>query len=96
MRKAKMLLLVLLAFFVVTGGALAMSSAHYQINWQALGTGGGAQTSSTHYTSNYTIGQTAIAASSSTHYKAGLGYWQGVDLGRRVYLPVTLKRAAGS
>ncbi len=84
--------LVLLAVFVLAGGALAMSSPAYRLDWfTPLTSGGGGAMSSAHYAVNFTVGQTASGASTSTNYKVGLGYWYGVSRSYRVYLPLILK-----
>ena len=89
-------LLVILLCVLLTGSALAMSSANYRLDWfTPLTSGGGGAASSTNYAVNLTIGQAAIGGSSSANYAAGLGYWygygNGVDLPFRVYLPIIIK-----
>ena len=84
----------LVVLFLLAGGALAMSSANYRLDWFTPLTGGGGGTaSSTNYAVNLTIGQAAIGRSSSANTAAGLGYWYGygVEPPFRVYLPVVLK-----
>ena len=93
MKKMTIMLVVLVALLLTAGGALAMASLHYRIDWHALVSGGGAPTDSTHYEANFTVGQTVAASSSSAHYKMSTGYWQGVEPGHQAYLPTTLKRS---
>jgi hypothetical protein len=84
--------LIVIALLLLAGSALAMSSDNYRLDWfTPLTGGGGGPASSAHYAVNFTVGQTAIGSSDSTHYQAGLGYWYGVDVGHRIYLPLVLK-----
>ena len=87
----------LVVLCLLAGGALAMSSANYRLDWftPLTGSGGGAA-GSANYATNLTIGQAAIGGSSSANYAAGLGYWYGVDWYGiekpfQLYLPVVLK-----
>ena len=86
------LLLLLIGLVLVVNQAWAMSSTNYRLDWStALVGGGGGAASSTSYAINFTVGQTAIGASSSTNYGTGLGYWYGTAGGYRIYLPLILK-----
>ena len=86
------LLFVLLCALLLTPGVRAMSSTHYRLDWfTPLTGGGGGPASSAHYAVNFTVGQTAIGSSDSTHYQAELGYWYSVDVGHEIYLPLVLK-----
>ncbi len=83
---------VLLGGLLLAQIALAMSSSSYRLDWfTSLTSGGGGAASSTHYAVNLTIGQTAIGASTSTNYQMGLGYWYGVNITYKVFLPVVLR-----
>jgi hypothetical protein len=83
---------VLFVVCLLTGSALAMSSANYRLDWfTPLTSGGGGAASSTNYAVNLTIGQSATGGSSSANYAAGLGYWYGAAVGYKVYLPIVLK-----
>ena len=85
-------LLALTAILLLAGSALAMSSTNYRLDWFTPMTGGGgAPASSASYAVNLTVGQTAIGASSSANYGAGLGYWYGTVARFRIFLPVILK-----
>ena len=77
---------------VVTVGALAMSSSGYRLEWYTplTGAGGGASDSAS-YAGNFTVGQTAVNAGSSTSYVIGLGYWQGAWLPWLVRLLLILR-----
>lgn len=92
-QKTTMLVAVLLCGLLLVGGALAMSSETYRLDWfTPLTGGGGGPASSSHYAVNLTIGQSAIGASSSANYGIGLGYWYGIR-GYRTYLPLVLRAA---
>jgi len=84
--------LIVIALLLLAGSALAMSSDNYRLDWfTPLTGGGGGPASSAHYAVNFTVGQTAIGSSDSTHYQAELGYWYSVDVGHEIYLPLVLK-----
>ena len=92
MRRRVTVLLALTAILLLAGSALAMSSTHYHLDWFTPMTGGGgAPASSASYAVNLTVGQTAIGASSSANYGAGLGYWYGAVAQFRIYLPLVLR-----
>lgn len=75
--------------FLLTGSASAMSSPNYRLDWlNPLTGGGGGPASSANYAVNFTIGQAAVGTANSTNYGVGLGYWYGVTLGGRLYLPL--------
>jgi hypothetical protein len=82
---------LLLALLLLGSSVQAMSSAHYKLEWFTPLTGGGGQMSSAHYAANLTIGQTAVGRSASTHYRSGLGYWEGTLVSGRIFLPLTLR-----
>ena len=87
-------LLALVAILLLAGVALAMSSDNYRLDWFTPATGGGGgPASSAHYAVNFTVGQSTIGASDSTHYKGCLGYWCGITQ-YRVYLPLVLRNAS--
>ena len=89
--KRTLMLLLLIGLLLFAGSALAMSSTNYRLDWYTpLTTGGGGAATSAHYAVNLTLGQTAYDTSTSTHYRAGLGYWAGI-VTYRVYLPLVLK-----
>ena len=87
-------LLCLLGGLLLAGRALAMRSDHYWLDWYTpLTGGGGGPASSAHYAVDFTVGQSVIGASASTHYRAGLGYWYGAVGQYRVYLPLVLRQS---
>jgi len=90
--KRTTIFLVLLAFFLLAGSALAMRSTNYWLDWFTPATGGGGgPASSTNYAVNFTVGQSAIGTSSSTNYGVGLGYWYGAGAQFKIYLPLVLR-----
>jgi len=68
-----------------------MSSDHYRLDWFVPLTGSGGAANSAHYAVNFTVGQSVIGASASTHYKGCLGFWCGAAAQYRVYLPLVLR-----
>jgi len=92
MKRTKILLALLIIFLLLTGSALAMSSASYKLDWFVPLTGsGGSEMSSTNYKAYVTVGQTAIGASASANYGACLGYWCGQLPGGRLHLPLIMR-----
>jgi hypothetical protein len=79
----------LVLLLLISASALAMSSPTYRLDWFVqLSGGGGGRSSSTSYVADFTIGQAAAGPSSSTGYKAGLGYWYGTGSRYAIFLPV--------
>jgi len=90
--KRTALLLTLAALLLLAGRALAMYSTNYRLDWFVpLTGGGGGPAGSDHYAVNFTVGQSAIGASTSTNYRGCLGYWCGAAAQYRVYLPLVLR-----
>jgi hypothetical protein len=87
------ILLALAVFLLVAGSALAMVSTNYRLDWYVPLTGGGGPAVSTNYHANFTVGQTAIGASTSTDYRACLGFWCARFF-REVYLPTIMRNAS--
>jgi hypothetical protein len=75
MEKARMTRIVwcIVGLLCLTGAASAMSSAHYDLDWNVIGGGGGAA-GSAHYSLNSTIGQ-VLGQGTSTSYKLTGGFW---------------------
>jgi hypothetical protein len=91
MMRQRTLILILIAFLLLVGSAVAMDSANYKLEWFTPLTGGGGAASSTNYAVNLTVGQSAIGVSSSTSYEGCLGYWCESATGHTVYLPLVLR-----
>jgi hypothetical protein len=88
------ILLALAVFLLVAGSALAMVSTNYQLDWYVLLTnGGGGPANSASYHANFTVGQTAVGASTSTNYRGCLGFWCARFF-REVYLPTIMRNAS--
>jgi hypothetical protein len=86
----KAILLALVLALLLTTAAQAMSSANYRLDWLIpLTSGGGGEASSAHYALSYSVGQSVIGVSSSTHYASNLGFWQ--QFSRYLRLPLILK-----
>ncbi|CAG0936551.1 hypothetical protein TFLX_05432 [Thermoflexales bacterium] len=83
--------LIILLAFVLAQSALAMSSAHFRLDWFVPLEGSGSPASSAHFAANITVGQAVFGASSSTHLQTGLGYWYGVGAPYSIYLPLILR-----
>lgn len=83
---------VLFVLWLLAGSALAMSSSSYRLDWFTPLTGSGGAASSPSYAINFTVGQTAIGASSSASYGVGLGYWYGAVVQYKVFLPIVLRQ----
>ena len=82
---------VVICMLLVTGVALAMSSANYHLDWYTPLTGTGGTASSTDYAVSFTVGQTGPGTYASADYGACLGYWCGAGREYRVYLPLVLR-----
>lgn len=86
------LALALLSTMMLAGGVLALSPEQYRLDWfTPLTTGGGGLAGSAHYAIDVTVGQAARGASSSDSYRLCLGYWCGMGLSNRVYLPLVTR-----
>ena len=91
MKRKVILSTLAVLLLLLTSSVLAMSSTNYRLDWfTPLTGGGGGAASSAHYAANFTVGQSAIGASTSTNYGGCLGYWCGIRK-YRVYLPLVLK-----
>lgn len=67
---------VLLACLFLIGGAYAMSSPNYALDWYTpMNSSGGGECASTNYTAEFTVGQTAVGRTGSPGHRAHFGYW---------------------
>ena len=72
--------------------ASAMSSPNFRLDWYVNISGaGGGRTSSTQYTADFTVGQNAVGASSSTNFNASMGYWAAFPFESHLFLPAIVK-----
>jgi hypothetical protein len=86
--KRRVIFLTLLLLLLVVQNATALASTNYRLDWFIpMTTSSGVLSSSTNYAINYSLGQTVIGNSASTHYAIGLGYWNGLFQLVRLYLP---------
>ncbi|HOT92655.1 MAG TPA: hypothetical protein PLJ78_17035 [Anaerolineae bacterium] len=96
--KRTAILVAVLLLLLLTGRALAMSSANYRLDWfTPLTGGGGGPMQSPNYAVNFTVGQSAVGTSAGTNYGGCLGYWCGitgaVGAHYRIYLPLVLRNS---
>ena len=92
MKKPTMALVLGLALLTVAGGALAMVSPGYRLEWMEPLTGsGGPRMASAGYAADVTAGQVGFEGMSSATYRVALGYWAGIRPVNRVYLPLVLR-----
>jgi hypothetical protein len=63
-------------------------SAHYNLSWDAIGSGGGV-ISSPNYRLRHTIGQPSVGDMNAPNYAIHAGYWQWFY--RKVFLPLILR-----
>jgi hypothetical protein len=94
MKTKCLLTIAVLGILVLLGaaGAWAMSSQNYRVDWLVpLSGSGGGRSGSASYALNFTIGQSAAGRSTSTGYKAVLGYWYGAGNPFLIFLPILLR-----
>ncbi len=90
--KRRAIILTLLLLLLVFQSASAMGSAKYQLDWfTPLTTSSGGDCSSSNYAINFTMGQTVIGTSTSTHFALGFGFWSGIEQWLHRFLPLILK-----
>ena len=90
--KRKAILLTLLILLLLAHTVQAMSSTNFKLDWfTPLTSNGGGPASSAQYAANYTIGQTAIGATSSTNYGIHVGYWYAILPNFRIRLPLVIR-----
>ena len=80
----------LLVALLLTGIAVAQTSASFDLSWHVLG-GGGGQATNSDYAINCTVGQGAASWTSNSNYGIGVGYWYGAGGEYRIFLPLVLK-----
>lgn len=78
MKKAILILGLLLLPLFVASSASAGQSAHYRVDWSTQMTGSGGEAASTGHRVGLTAGQTVIGPSSGAHYRVSMGYWPAV------------------
>ena len=85
--------LILVALLVLASSVLAMESTHYSLAWFTPMTGSGGTAASSNYSVSFTVGQSAVGATSSTNYEGCLGYWCQGGVTFSIYLPLVLRNA---
>jgi len=92
MKFTRVLIIGTVVFLLLTGAALAMSSANYRMDWfLALSGAGGGAAASSGYQVNLTSAQFVVGPATSANYGTQLGYWAGVLAEYHVYLPLVLR-----
>jgi len=85
-------LLAMVGMLWLAAQASAMASTNYRLDWYTpLTTAGGGPADSAHYAVNFSVGQSVIGSTGSSHYTMALGYWPGTQGQYKVYLPLVLK-----
>ena len=93
MRREIMLVTVLAALLLV-GGARAMESTHYKLDWLMASVGSGGEAASSNFRAQFTVGQVAIGRGESSTYAGQWGYWPGGGQPMEphgLYLPVVMR-----
>jgi hypothetical protein len=83
------LLLAGLLALALASGALAQSGGGYDLSWWTVD-GGGGSSSGGGYTLDGTIGQPDAATWSGGGYTLAGGFWGGLAVEYRVYLPLVM------
>jgi hypothetical protein len=83
---ALVILLLLLA-----GGARAQSGGRYDLSWNTVDNGGAAFSTSGTYVLGGTIGQPDAGALTGGSYALAGGFWRGMAVEYRVYLPLVVR-----
>jgi len=82
-------LAVILGVLLLSGSALAQTSANYDLSWNVLGNGGG-NMDSANYGLRFTVGQAVTGSAGGTDYGLGAGFWQADFF--QLYLPLILRQ----
>ena len=84
----RLALVLLVAIVLGAGAALAQTGGGYDLTWNTIDGGGGGSTGSGYQLAD-TIGQPdAGAVLNGGGYSLSGGYWAGVSLGGKIYLPM--------
>jgi hypothetical protein len=89
-RTTLILIAILTCLLMLVGGAQAMSSPNYGINWSVIG-GGGGTASSEHYGVMATAGQASVSMTDGTAHGVGAGYWYGAVREYQIFLPLVMR-----
>jgi hypothetical protein len=88
-RKMALLAAGLVACLLMAGAVLAAPRATTLDHWVVGGGGGRVETGP--YTLDGTIGQPVVGKINNAGYELGAGFWYGIDVGYRLYLPLVLR-----
>jgi hypothetical protein len=81
----------LLLMLLVSGAAIAQSSAHFDVSWNVLA-GGGGHSASSQYAFDATLGQAVAGPASGGSTELLAGYWQAFPA-YKIYLPLMLRNS---
>jgi hypothetical protein len=87
LKRLFVLAVVLAVCLVLANAALAQVSPNFDLGWHVLSGGGGIR-NSPHYRLGDTLGQWAEGPSASANYKLSPGFWYGVPVSHKAYLPL--------
>ena len=88
-RRGLLLLLLIVALALATSAAWAQSGDGYDLSWWTVDGGGGRSTGGG-YTLEGTVGQPDAATWSGGGYTLAGGFWGGLAVEYRVYLPLVM------
>ena len=90
--KRKVIILTMVLLLLLVSSVQAMNSANYAIDWMIpLTSGGGGTIASSNYAIQYSVGQSAVGVSDSTHYATNMGFWQNFITNLRTWVPIIYK-----
>lgn len=85
---------LVLAGLLVVGTVQAQTSPGYDLSWHVVAGGGREWMSSGIHQVNGTLGQFAIGRASAPDHAVGSGYWYGMRIAYRLFIPL-LTRSFG-
>ena len=90
MKKRYLAMLLATALGVLLLTSVALGQGTYEFNWHSVDGGGGVSTGST-FTVHGTVGQPDAGVLGSGEYTLASGFWGGMAVEYRVYLPLVLR-----
>jgi hypothetical protein len=93
-KTTRLILVVALVFMIVASGAALVSAqtgGGYDLTWSTTDGGGYMFSTGGGYSLGGTIGQPDAGVLSGGGYTLAGGFWAGVDIQYKVYLPIVLK-----
>jgi len=88
--KAKTVILTVTALAILLA-AVALANGGPSIDWYVIG-GGGGHSEAGSYALDGTVGQAVVGITSSGGYELCSGFWCGMAVEYKIYLPLVLKR----